>query len=127
MTKKQSMFAHEYLSTGNATEAADRVYVPKNRNTAHAIGAENLRKPAIMAYLEEKAEKAASIVFELARGAKSENVRLNASKDIMDRAGYKAPEHSEITRPLVILISPEKRDRILKRKLTNSDFGAIVE
>ncbi len=47
MTSKQKRFVNEYLATGNATEAANRAYKPKNRNTAYAIGAENLRKPTI--------------------------------------------------------------------------------
>ena len=88
MTLKQAKFADTYLETGNATEAADRAYKPKNRNTAHAMGAENLRKPTIRAYLEENARDAASMLYKLSQEAKSEAVRLNASKDILDRTGY---------------------------------------
>ena len=35
---------------------------------------------------------AASKMLNLARGAKSEYVQLEASKDILDRAGFKAPD-----------------------------------
>ena len=35
---------------------------------------------------------ATSKLLQLARGAKSEYVQLEASKDILDRAGFKAPE-----------------------------------
>jgi hypothetical protein len=35
---------------------------------------------------------AAAKLVQLARGAKSEYVQLEASKDILDRAGFKAPE-----------------------------------
>ena len=35
---------------------------------------------------------AASRLVKLAQGAKSEYVQLEASKDILDRAGFKAPE-----------------------------------
>ncbi len=96
MTLRQQKFANEYLGTGNATEAASRAYKPKNRNTAHSIGAENLRKPAIRAYLDEKAEDAASMVYKLSQEAKNENVRLHASRDILDRAGFKPPEKLNI-------------------------------
>ena len=41
LTQKQHVFAETYLETGNATEAADRAYEPKNRATARAIGSEN--------------------------------------------------------------------------------------
>lgn len=90
LTPKQAKFAEAYIETGNATEAASRAYKPKNRNTAHAIGAENLRKPTIMGFLEEKGLSAASMVYKLSQEAKSEAVRLNASKDILDRTGYGA-------------------------------------
>ena len=35
---------------------------------------------------------ASAKLVQLARGAKSEYVQLEASKDILDRAGFKAPE-----------------------------------
>ncbi len=57
LTIKQATFTKEYLNTGNATEAANRAYKPKNRNTAHAIGAENLRKPTIKRAVEEVLEE----------------------------------------------------------------------
>jgi hypothetical protein len=57
LTLKQIKFADEYLKTGNATEAANCAYKPKNRNTAHAIGAENLRKPTIKRFIEESLEE----------------------------------------------------------------------
>jgi phage terminase small subunit len=88
LTLKQAKFAQGYLETGNATEAANLVYRVKNRNTAHAIGAENLRKPTIREYLDEKAENAAEMIYQLSQQADSEYVRLGASKDILDRAGY---------------------------------------
>ncbi len=88
LTLKQQNFVNNYLETGNATESAARAYNAKNRNTAHSIGTENLQKPAIKDYLKEKAEDAILIIYKLAKEAKSENVRLNACKDILDRAGY---------------------------------------
>ena len=88
LTKKQHKFAKEYLDTGNATEAADRAYKPQNRATARAIGSENLTKPNIRAFLEERAEDAASMIYQLSQMAKNENVRLNASKEILTRSGY---------------------------------------
>jgi len=88
LTPKQQKFAKAYLETGNATAAANLAYRSKNRNTAHAIGAENLRKPTIRAYLDEKAKDAACMIYELSQRAKSEAVRFNASRDILDRAGF---------------------------------------
>lgn len=88
LTPKQGQFVKEYLDTGNATEAANRAYKPKNRATARAIGSENLAKPNIRAYLDENAGDAAAMVYKLSQTAENETVRLNASRDILDRAGY---------------------------------------
>ena len=44
LTLKQADFAKEYISTGNATEAAMRAYRPQKRATARAIGSQNLTK-----------------------------------------------------------------------------------
>ncbi len=89
LTLKQRNFVNEYIESGNATEAAMRVYNPKKRATARAIGSENLTKPNIRTYLDKAASEAVAMVYELSQGAKSEMVRLNASKDLLDRAGYK--------------------------------------
>lgn len=106
LTPKQEGFVKDYLDTGNATEAAARNYNVSNRNVAKAIGSENLAKPDVRAYLESKAERAAEIVYELATMSENDVVRLNASKDILDRAGHKPVERTDITsgdKPLPIL------------------------
>lgn len=52
LTQKQKAFADEYLKCGNATEAAKRAgYKPK---AAYATGAENLKKPQIIVYIQER-------------------------------------------------------------------------
>lgn len=52
LTKKQKAFADNYLVTGNATDAAKKAgYSAK---TAHVIGAENLTKPKIKAYIDAR-------------------------------------------------------------------------
>lgn len=52
LTPKQRAFADYYIECGNAAESARRAkYSPK---TADAIGRENLRKPAISAYIAER-------------------------------------------------------------------------
>jgi hypothetical protein len=53
LTLKQRNFTEAYLETGNATEAANRAYKPKNRATARAIGSENLTKPNIQRTISE--------------------------------------------------------------------------
>ena len=97
LTKKEKGFADDYLESGNATKSALNNYDTTSENVAGAIGCQNLRKQKIKDYLEDKAEVAASIVFELAQTAENENVRLGASKDILDRAGYKPVEQHDVT------------------------------
>src|SRR3990167_1790810 len=54
-----------------------------------------LRKAKIQEALNEHAEPAESKIFHLSQKAKSEMVSLQASRDIMDRAGYGAITKSE--------------------------------
>lgn len=53
LTLKQRMWIKAYIQTGNATEAAARVYDVKNRDSANAIGAENLAKLSFPDLMEE--------------------------------------------------------------------------
>lgn len=55
LTLKQKAFADYYIETGNATEAAVRAGYSKK--TARVIGQENLTKPAIKTYIDERVEK----------------------------------------------------------------------
>lgn len=58
LTEKQKRFVDFYVETGNATEAAKRAgYAQK---AAYAIGAENLRKPQIVAAIKARLDAMAS-------------------------------------------------------------------
>ena len=52
LTEKQRRFADYYIETGNGTEAA--VKAGYSKKTARVIGQENLLKPAIKNYIDEK-------------------------------------------------------------------------
>lgn len=105
LTKKQEGFAKDYLETGNGTQAALNNYDTEDENSAAAMASKLLRKDKIRAYLEEKSETAASMIFQLATSAENESVRLNASKDILDRGGFKPVERSE-SKVLNVNINP---------------------
>lgn len=51
LTEKQKIFCREYIYDWNATRAAK--VAGYSEDTAYAIGAENLRKPQIQAYISE--------------------------------------------------------------------------
>ncbi len=55
LTPKQKAFAGYYIETGNATEAA--IKAGYSKKTARVIGQENLTKPAIKTYIDEKMEQ----------------------------------------------------------------------
>ncbi|MDZ4991911.1 terminase small subunit [Clostridium perfringens] len=67
LTPKQKAFAEYYIETGNATESAVRAGYSKK--TARVIGQENLLKPALKSYIDEKMKE-----LEDKRIAKAEEV-----------------------------------------------------
>lgn len=67
MTEKQKAFCDYYIETGNATEAAIRAGY--SNKTAKVIGSENLTKPYLKQYIDERLAK-----IEDARIAKGEEV-----------------------------------------------------
>lgn len=55
LTPKQKMFADEFLACGNATEAAKKAGY--SARSARQIGTENLSKPSISEYIQERQKK----------------------------------------------------------------------
>lgn len=55
LTLKQKKFADNYIISGNATEAA--IKAGYSKKTAQQIGAENLLKPVIKFYIDERLKK----------------------------------------------------------------------
>jgi phage terminase small subunit len=96
LTEKQQAFVSAYVASGGrvakAAEAAG--YAAPNE------GSRLLRNPnvlkaiqqAVMDDLGSAAVSALSAVKRLVRSANSEYVKLEAAKDILDRAGFKPPE-----------------------------------
>ncbi|MBA5972514.1 terminase small subunit [Leuconostoc mesenteroides] len=113
LTPKQQKFADEYIKTGNATQSA--IEAGYSKKTAQVIGAENLSKPMVKSYIEERMaeikskrimdiEEAVEILTTIARGELKETVvvgtpvgaetvekeahlktRISALKEIMKR------------------------------------------
>jgi phage terminase small subunit len=102
VTIKQAKFIEEYLKTGNATQAVYKSYNVKAEHTAASIGSENLRKPDIKALIESFAESAAKRISQLSAQDENLTVALGASKDILDRAGFKPKEEEFVQNNLII-------------------------
>lgn len=52
LTIKQKKFADEYIKTGNATQSA--INAGYSKKTCYSIGNENLKKPEIKSYIDER-------------------------------------------------------------------------
>lgn len=83
LTLKQKAFADYYLETGNATESA--IKAGYSKKTAKEIGCENLTKPSIKNYIDErmkamndkriaKAEEVLEYLTRVLRGEETEEV-----------------------------------------------------
>lgn len=97
ITKKQKEFADSYVETGNGRQSALKVYDTKSPIVAGSIATENLTKPNVIEYLQGISYRVANHVEQLAFKAESENVQMLASKDILDRSGYKPTDKMQIT------------------------------
>src|SRR3990167_5015195 len=95
LTKKQKGFVKDYIDTGNGSLAVKKNYDVSTDLTARTMASENLTKPNIKEALESHAGDAESRIYHLSQKAKSEMLSYVASKDIMDRAGYKPVEKSQ--------------------------------
>lgn len=84
LTLKQRKWIKEYIKTGNATEAASRVYDCKDRNVANAIGAENLAKLSMPELMEEMGLNDVALINVGMEG-------LQASKQLATRIVVKDP------------------------------------
>lgn len=116
LTKKAKAFAKDYIETGNATLAVKNNYNVSSDNSAASAGSRLLRNSKVREYIEDKAETVAAIVFEIAQFGESDSSRLSASKDILDRAGFKPIERTHSINE-VIVYEPTDRIKNLAKKL----------
>lgn len=88
MTEKQKAFCDYYIETGNATEAA--INAGYSKKTAKVIGSENLTKPYLKQYIDErlakiederiaKGEEVLQYLTKVMRGEEKDQFGLDAS------------------------------------------------
>ena len=132
MTEKQKRFCDYYIETLNATEAAKRAGY--SQKTAYIIGAENLKKPQIKEYIDQRlseleskrvanAQEVLEYLTSVMRGeSKSEVVVVEGvDKGVsVARHVHKAPDERERTKAAELL---GKRHQLFTDKL--SVEGAI--
>jgi len=100
LTAKQTALVDNLVATGcSITEAAVKAGYAAG-DSGRVTASKTLRLPHVQEYMMRcvgealglNATVAAAKLVQLARGAKSEYVQLEASKDILDRSGFKAPD-----------------------------------
>lgn len=96
LTAKQAAFVREYVANGGVVGAAAEAagYAAPNE------GSRLLTNPNVISEIQKQmlaaigthAVSALDTVAKLSRSAKSDYVRLEASRDLLDRAGFKPPD-----------------------------------
>ena len=123
LTDKQDIFIKEFSLTGNATQSAIKAgYSPR---TSYAKG--HTLKSQFAREIEDETRRliqgaipgALAQIVDLAASAQSEAVRLQAAKDILDRAGLKPTERIEN-------ITVEKSTDELRKELAQL-MGSVTE
>jgi len=104
LTTKQMALVDTLVATGcSITKAAAEAGYAKG-DSGRVTASKALKLSHVQQYMMTRiqetiglnATKAAAQVSKLAQGAKSEYVQLEASKDILDRAGYKPIERAQV-------------------------------
>jgi len=100
LTTKQTALVDTLVATGCSITHAAKAAGYAAGESGRVSASKALKLPHVQQYMMQRvgeaiglnATVAAAKVLELSQGAKSEYVQLEASKDILDRAGYKAAD-----------------------------------
>ena len=102
ITKRQRLLVDTIVANGCSIKEASLIAGYSKGDSSRVTASKTLRLPHIQEYMQMRiresiginATKASHKMLELSTSAKSEYVQLEASKDILDRAGYKPVEKS---------------------------------
>tara|TARA_R100001460_G_scaffold4314_2_gene12361 strand:+ start:1148 stop:1516 length:369 start_codon:yes stop_codon:yes gene_type:complete len=107
LTSKQKKLVDTIVATDCSIKKASEEAGYSKGESGRVTATKTLRLPHVQQYMMQvvtqsiglNATKALRRIMDLSDNAKSEYVQLEASKDILDRAGYKAPDkvmHSHV-------------------------------
>ena len=116
LSKMQADFIHHFSQTGNATQSAIKAGYKKTNADIMGYQLKERYKKEIQEevnkQLSSSVPMALSRIVSLINTAKQESIQLQASKDLLDRAGYQAVNlHQDVTN--------EKSDQDLNQELKN--------
>lgn len=141
LNQRQQLWADYYSEPSspgyhNATKSAELAGYKGDYDSLRNIGSNNLGLPHIQAYLENKrkdlrsrfqqeAENAFNVLLEIVNNPKvSPRTRLDACKDVLDRAGYKPSDKVELTGSNG---SPVQYETRLTKEISNRAKMLMVE
>jgi phage terminase small subunit len=102
ITKKQRLLVDTIVANGCSVKKASEVAGYAKGESGRVTASKTLRLPHIQEYMQQRIRESIGLnatiaskkVLDLSTSAKSEYVQLEASKDILDRAGYKPIDKS---------------------------------
>ena len=102
LTKKQKLLIDTIVATGCSITKASKIAGYSEGESGRVTASKTLRLPHIQEYMQQRIRESIGLnatiaskkVLDLSTSAKSEYVQLEASKDILDRAGYKPIDKS---------------------------------
>lgn len=103
-TDKQRVLVDTLVATGCSVKEAAQTAGYAEGESGRVSASKALAQPHVQQYMMQRVSEqlgmnatvAAAKVLKLATGAKSEYVQLEASKDILDRAGFKPIDRSQV-------------------------------
>lgn len=120
MTRKQQRFCDEYLIDCNATQAAIRAgYSAK---TAYSIGVENLKKPEIKEYIDERLEQIQSGTI-----ASAEEVMRYLTSVLRSESRSSVLALDEAGGQNVIEKAPDERERLKAAELLGKRYSLYTD
>jgi hypothetical protein len=142
LTNQRQVFVEEYVRSGDHLEAAKKAGY-KDTHTLRNQACKLRRECAdeitgeLHRNFAEIAPRALNILSDLAENAESESVRLGATRDLLDRAGFRAVDRHEIVKQksveqlntqLVSLVGDDGADMLIstfrsRRSISGSELA----
>ena len=131
-TEQQKLFIDNYLKNRKKNQTKAAIEAGYSKKTAHVQANQLLKNPLVLEYLEKREKQlekelkrefffdaidARKVLSDIINNPKSKDAdRINAAKDLLDRAGYKAVDVHEVQSTVNVkadgLTDSELEDRI---------------
>lgn len=120
LTERQKAFCDYYIETLNATEAARRAGY--SEKTAKEIGCENLTKPNIVAYIQERMKQ-----MDKERIASAEEVLEYLTRVMRGEEKEKLLEESDEDEKIIVEAPPSIRERTKAAELLGKRYALFID